>query len=197
MKAYTAIVLFCILIASPASALSKEETADRTSDFLRGLLLNDAEKARQYTTADVQPWIEMLLEKFPGSYQEKTHYEIMDVAGGKTDRRCIAQIERGSTEEIYYIDFEGEEVAHVYTILEFGARHEEKIRAGMERLSEAIASWNAGDSKPQAVIREAGDYISIVDDLRDEINWYIKWLRYNKPPPGKTRNYGSFSARRK
>ena len=197
MKAYTAVVLFCALIASPASALSKEEAADRTSDFLRGLLLNDAEIARQYTTADVQPWIEMLLEKFPGSYQEKTHFEIMDVAGGKTDRRCIAQIERGSTEELYYIDFEDDEVAHVYTILEFVARHEEKIHAGLERLSEAIASWNAGDSKAQAVAHEAGDYISIVDDLRDEINWYLKWLRYNKPPPGKTRNYGSFSARRK
>jgi hypothetical protein len=196
MRAYAAVVLFCILIASPASAMSEEAAAKRCSVFLRALLLDDAETARQYTTADVQPWIEMLLDKFPGSFQEKTHFEIMDVAMGKSDRRCIARVERGSTEELYYIDFEDDEVAHVYTVFELGARHEEKIRAGMERLSEAIASWNAGDSKPRAVAHEAGDYISIVDDLRDEINWYVKWLKYNKPPPGKSPNYGSFSAQR-
>ena len=164
-------------------ALSKDETAERTSSFLSALLLNDVETARQYTTESVQPWIEMLHEAFP-------------VAGRKTDRRCVAQIEKGPVEEIYYIDFDGDNVAHVYTIIELGALHEERIRAELGELSQTIANWSSGDSKPQTVIHAAEDYISAIDELRDELDWYVKWLRYNKPSDGARRGYGSYAARR-
>jgi hypothetical protein len=197
MRTWTALLLFCFLVASPAAALSKDAAESRASELLRALLLKDVDKASQYTTVDVQPWIDMLRETFPESIEGPTRFEIMDVTGTKNARRCVAEVERGSVAEIYYIDLDDDTVVRVVTVKQLAAFLEKEIRAELERLSDSIASWNSGTSKPQFVRQAVGDYISVVDELRDEIDGYLEWLKYNKPPPGKQPNYGSFSERRK
>ena len=178
MKNLSARALFCLSLSTSAGAVTREQATLRSRTLMQALLTGNPAAASELTASDVTPWIAMLDEGFPKSDPGQIRYEIMDAAGSDNRRRCVVRVERGLVKKLYYVEFDELAIVGFRNIRDLASAYREKLNAQSETLFRMIAYGSFDNpATVEAVVRASGEYVSLADELRKELQWYKNWLR--------------------